>query len=126
MRRARRPKQAAPAFQRAAERAPWKPEPHLNLARSYDALGRHGEAAVEHGKFQQLREIQQRVDVAEIAATVNPGDATLLIDLGLAYAEQEQLAQARRQFERALELEPHNKEAKRERQRVVERSKRTR
>ncbi len=66
------------------------------------------------------------MDVAEIAATVNPGDATLLIDLGLAYAEQEQLAQARRQFERALELEPHNKEAKRERQRVVERSKRTR
>jgi len=125
LRRARRPEQAAVAFQRAAERAPWKPEPHLNLARSYGALGRHGEAAVEHGRFQQLREIQQRVEVAEIAAAANPDDATLLIDLGLAYGDQQRLAQARRQFERALELEPHNEEAKRERQRVVERSRRT-
>ena len=110
--RAGRMEDALAAFASAAGNAPWAPQPHLNLARMYDEIGRHDSAEVERRLFEKWRPLQRETEIAEDMVKSNPGDPRGRRNLGLAYARQGRNAEALAAFRRASELDPKDGKAR--------------
>ena len=97
---------AAAAFEQAAEQAPWEPNPHLQLVRVYNKLGRAADAQKEQRLFERFSPLHKKVKNLQQRLEVMPQDASTHSELGTTYGRQGRLAEALASFQRAVELDP--------------------
>ena len=99
---------AAAAFAQAAEQAPWEPNPHLQLVRVYNKLGRAADAQKEQRLFERFFPLHKKVKNLQQRLEAMPQDASTHGELGTAYGRQGRLAEALAAFQRAVELNPQH------------------
>jgi Flp pilus assembly protein TadD len=102
---------ALPALRRAARALPWRPGPHQQLARVYEALGRGEEARRARRIFVRLYPLQLQVDHHRERVDLDPQDAEARSRLGAAYAAQERFVEAIQEWRKVLRLEPDHPRA---------------
>ncbi|MEE3257842.1 MAG: FG-GAP-like repeat-containing protein, partial [Candidatus Latescibacterota bacterium] len=93
---------AIAAFEQAARQAPWKPHPHLNLARIYKRQGREQAALRERQMFTKLRPIEDNVQRQLENLTAFPGDVESRLLLGEAYLAQGRIEEALSSYHQAI------------------------
>ena len=93
---------AIAAFEQAADRAPWKPHPHLNLARIYERQGREQAALRQRQLFARLRPIEDNVQRQLDNLAAFPQDVESRHLLGEAYMAQGRIAAALSSFRKAI------------------------
>ena len=96
---------ARQAFEQAARRAPWKPHPHLNLARIYERQGRPDEAHRERQIFAELRPIEDEVQRHLDNLAAFPEDVESRCLLGEAYVVQGRIEEALACFRQIIEAD---------------------
>lgn len=94
-------RQAVPVLERASQLAPDNPMVWTNLAAAY--LGR----LETSGPQQQL----QAIRAYEQALAIDPQAPNIDYNLGLIYQDRRDWSQARRHFQRALQVNPHDADA---------------
>ena len=99
---------AAAAFEQAAEQAPWEPNPHLQLVRVYNKLGRAADAQKEQQLFERFFPLHKKVKNLQQRLAAMPQDASTHSELGTTYGRQGRLAEALASFQRAVELDPQH------------------
>ncbi len=103
--RAERMVLAQKAFGEASRLAPYKPQPHLNLARIYEATGNVLGAKAERRLFERWAPVEDRVSHYEQEIAQYPASLEGHNLLGQAYMKQGRLALAVARFQRAVELD---------------------
>jgi len=96
---------AGAAFWEAARRAPWKPHPHLNLARVYEQQGRSEAARRERQIFEQLRPTEEKVQRYLENLADYPEDVESRCLLGEAYVVQGRMEEGLASFRQAVETD---------------------
>jgi tetratricopeptide (TPR) repeat protein len=100
--------EATNAFINATRRAPWAPEPHLELTKLYTTQGNERAANEANKRFERYQRLWQRVESLKLQIEQEPQNEQTYLDLGLAYMEQGGLDQTTTHFQEMLEKKPQS------------------